>query len=372
MAEQKKPKQVRIGKIDLDTCGAAMLLGVERGDEIKFLPSGIASSEDLLNPNIICIEVGGSGQVNLNNWDHHGEGGEKLFSATRQVIEEAPLSVLEENFSKWKENTSFQDHFNAVCAAEVVTCPACSLERALINNLTSKGKFLYYMAGWFKKINFGQHTHPWSNDFSEMSGSALFRLIHYIDELDRGVRSKSFKRQEERFPTLSDVFSGMLLASIYPVEQFHLGIEMLREVDYRCIDAYGRMPIEEISEWRLWSGLKKINNKKVLQAITSEASPLILTNGGRKIAWIKTDLIGAPGKLYGIGAEIAVVYSEKFGPNKVPKFTISGNNVRIDGILNILNEKEPGWGGHTTIIGSPREGSKLTLEEVIKIVKKHL
>jgi len=43
----------------------------------------------------------------------------------------------------------------------------------------------------------------------------------------------------------------------------------------------------------------------------------------------------------------------------------------VDAVLPKLNALESGWGGPPTgtIVGSPREGSKLTLKEVVGIVK---
>jgi hypothetical protein len=60
--------------------------------------------------------------------------------------------------------------------------------------------------------------------------------------------------------------------------------------------------------------------------------------------------------------------------NGVRKFTIAGNGIRVDSVKDRLNAKEPGWGGPPsgTILGSPREGSNLSLEEVVRIVKEVL
>ncbi|MBU1014998.1 hypothetical protein KKI17_00970, partial [Patescibacteria group bacterium] len=80
-----KRSGVRVGKIDLDTCGAALLLGVSREEGVEVLRGGEASQEDLADPQILCIEVGGSGQVAERNFDHHGLGSEGLFSATLQA-----------------------------------------------------------------------------------------------------------------------------------------------------------------------------------------------------------------------------------------------------------------------------------------------
>jgi hypothetical protein len=89
---------------------------------------------------------------------------------------------------------------------------------------------------------------------------------------------------------------------------------------------------------------------------------------------VETEVIGALGALYGRGCQIAIAYSPRFGNPPVPKYTIAGNGVRVDSLLQLLNEREAGWGGpaHGTIIGSPRVGSKLKPHEVKAIVQEHL
>jgi hypothetical protein len=59
-----------IQKPDLDTCLTALLLGVREADSVITTRVG-AGAQDLNNPEVICIEAGGSGQIRLNNFDHH-------------------------------------------------------------------------------------------------------------------------------------------------------------------------------------------------------------------------------------------------------------------------------------------------------------
>ncbi|HID54984.1 TPA: hypothetical protein EYP37_00525, partial [Candidatus Poribacteria bacterium] len=63
-------RKVVIQKVDLDTALTAFILGVSEEDDITPVRDK-ASADDLLNPNVICIECGGSGQVELSNFDHH-------------------------------------------------------------------------------------------------------------------------------------------------------------------------------------------------------------------------------------------------------------------------------------------------------------
>jgi len=296
----KKKKEVRVGKIDLDTVGTAFLLGVTRADKVEVLRDGKASPEDLADPSVICIEVGGSGQVQLNNWDHHGE--KELRSATFQAYTWR-MSQLEE--------------------------PTISPKLCL--------------------------------------------LVDYIDLIDT-KGPQVLRNVKVEFPTLSEVFSGMLLTIRDPVEQLHRGVEILREVLNARIFPLGRMPIKgrKYRDWAVYAKAKTENNRQVAEAV--KEAWWAATRSGLKLAWLETDFFGAPGALYGVGAQVVVAFSPHFGPNKIPKFTVAGNGIRIDGILAELNTREPGWGGpgSGTIIGSPREGSRMTLDEVVEIVKKVL
>ena len=62
--------RVVIQQVDMDTCLTGLILGVSATDEVEVVRGG-ASPEDLADPGVVCIEAGGSGQVHLNNFDHH-------------------------------------------------------------------------------------------------------------------------------------------------------------------------------------------------------------------------------------------------------------------------------------------------------------
>ena len=61
---------------------------------------------------------------------------------------------------------------------------------------------------------------------------------------------------------------------------------------------------------------------------------------------------------------------------KFKKYTVAqfeNRYVDLSAVKEDLNEKESGWGGSPTIIGSPQgESSQLSKEEVAEIVAKHL
>lgn len=62
--------KVLFQQADLDTCLTALLLGVSEQDAIE-CRRGEATPEELADYGVVCIEAGGSGQVRLNNFDHH-------------------------------------------------------------------------------------------------------------------------------------------------------------------------------------------------------------------------------------------------------------------------------------------------------------
>jgi len=349
--ERMQSRRVLVGKIDLDTIGTAYLLGVNREDKIEVI-KGEAPPVDLADPKVICIEVGGSGQVHLMNFDHHGEDAPK-DCAMRQTFE-------------W-----------------FVSSP--------------EGIRLYHEGG----------VGVWEDDFAGM-------LTGYIETLD--VEGPEVLRREldflgisleEGFPFLSDVITGMMLLEKDPREQLHKGVEILRileasddwdsmfhkkytffvdnETNIRgetqpwvkgpypeILPIFGPINLEVFPEFKPFIAAKLENRKQVSLAI--RGAQWGKTAAGLRLGWLETDFIGATGALYGNGAQIVVVYSRHYGPDKVSKFTIAGNGIKVNGVLPELNAREPGWGGPSTgtIIGSPREGSNLSLEEVVEIVRRNL
>lgn len=64
-------KGVVFQKPDLDTCLTALILNVTDKDRLIALPLSDTPSHLLSDPAVLCIEAGGSGQTELNNFDHH-------------------------------------------------------------------------------------------------------------------------------------------------------------------------------------------------------------------------------------------------------------------------------------------------------------
>jgi hypothetical protein len=299
--------RVQVIKVDLDTVGAAFLLGVTRQDVVEVLCSE-ASQEDLTDPSVLCIEAGGSGMVEANCFDHHMEGG-PTASATLQAFDRVfPVET---------------------CMHGLHDCSQCE-----------------HIGG-------------------RRYGSArVAKLVEYIDLFD--TRPEVLRAQQEgvSFPTLSDVFSGLLRSERDPVEQLHKGVELLGQIVETVANPFGTVP-----GFDSYAEAKAENDRQMAKAV--ELARWETTSAGRRLAILETEFFGAPGALYGAGANIVVCFNPCFGNPPVAKFTVAGNGITVSEALPALNALEEGWGGPATgtIIGSPRSGSKLTLEQVAGIVR---
>lgn len=199
----------------------------------------------------------------------------------------------------------------------------------------------------------------------------MARLVEYIDELDRGVvRAES----APWFPSLSQLVSGMLLVVKDPEQRMRKGLEILQAVLQSGIDPCGCMEpiLDHVPHARWYTEQKRAHDLK-FEEVTATAHWYI-TKAGYKLAIVETTWIGAPGALYGRGAEVVIAFNpamELRGGETIRKFTVAGNNVSVLSALQTLSELEEGWGGpaHGTIGGSPQgKSSCLSLEEVTAVV----
>ena len=278
--------KVIIQKPDLDTCLAGLILRVGKDDDISVL-AGNAPEEYISNPQVICIEAGGSGKTDLNNFDHH-DTEEKLSPACRQAF-------------------------------------------------------------MMRKI-----------DAPEMK-----RLVEYVcmvDEIPPPNRPKI------PFPSLSNIFSGMLFSVKDARGQFLNGLEILQAVLDMKIDPFATMP--DIPEWRIY---REAKDKNIAVLATDLINAEYFTSdSGRKLAYLESNSIGGIGSLYANGCEAVILFSPAYGNPPVTKYTIAGNNLNVYNLLESFLILEPGWGGRETIIGSPRSGTNLKKEEVLRILKEDL
>lgn len=277
--------KVIIQKPDMDTCLAALILGVADDDDIVVAPAG-ASQADIADASVLCIEAGGSGQVSLNNFDHH-----------------EPESYFP---------------------------PACR------------------QAYEFQSVNDG----------------ALQRLVDYVSGVDDHLQDGP----AIPFPSLSSLFSGMRLVVPSPLEQFRLGITLLRRVLAAKIDPFTTMP--DLPEWRPYRKAKEENMDALAGDL--QAAAFFWSASGRKIGFSESVSIGGIGALYKQGCDAAVMLNAAFGNPPVRKFTIAGNGLRVSHLLPHLETLEAGWGGRETIIGSPSTGSCLSKDELLELVRNYI
>lgn len=220
--------------------------------------------------------------------------------------------------------------------------------------------------------NFDHHG-PGAPDASSAAQvyKRIGRLVQYVDELDRGYLS-GLDRCE--FPSLSQLFAGMLLSVKDPTEQMRHGQRILQEILESGVDPYGSMTpiLDDMPGARAWAQVKREHDKKGGDAIAS--TTWYTTKNGRKLAVLETTWFGAPGALMGVGAEVIVACNPSHGDLGIKKFTVASNRdvgVTVTPALVEIKKLEEGWGGpaHGTIIGSPMDrSSALAIEEVMRIV----
>lgn len=276
-------RKVLFHKVDLDTALTALLAGVSEDTPAIFVLR--ARDEELSDPEVLCIEVGGSGQVEYSNFDHH----------------EPALRLPPASWQAYK-----------VFGPRNIEIP---------------------------QVNYH-----------------LLRLVRYVWLVDEAISVKV------GYPSLSNLFSGMLLCTKDRLEQFYRGIELLRKVLQNRWDPFQPIPVSKGMEQYLRA--KELNRC----ALEKDLKDVVFfyTQGGRFGAYLRTGAIGGFRQLYERGAEIVVVHDGK------GKFTIGSQGVELAGLLLKLQGIEPGWGGRAHIIGSPFSGSSLSAERLIRLIKESL
>lgn len=290
-----KIHQVLLNKVDLDTIATAWLMvGCAQAQPRFTALRGSANAAQLADPTILCVEVGGSGRMVENNFDHHDQRQPGLLSSTMQVM------------------------------------------------------------------------------------ARKMRIAAYVDAVDRGLEMG--RHEGDTFPSLLQLISGMLLSAEKPEEQMAAGGEILQAVLETGIDPYGSMaPLYEvIPAARSWADRKRQHDRLFEEVAASAA--WYTTAAGKKLAVVETTWVGAPGALYGRGADIVLARNPAFqsGGEVYAKYTLAAHReagVTITPALFELQKLEEGWGGpaHGTICGSPMgRDSTLTVEEVTQVIIQNL
>lgn len=303
-------KEVYFNQPDLDSIGVLFFhlkAGLCNPDTPLNFSKRDVEPHILNDPRILCIEVGGSGQVELGNFDHHGENAPSS-SATLQAYQTL-------------------------------------------------------------KIN----------------DSYLGRLVSYINELDTlGLVELTRKRGHVAFPTLSDIIAGIRLKYNDPIMVMKEGVKVLEEITKTQQDPYGT--IDGFTEY---ATIKRKNDEEI-EKIKTEIQ-WNRTNNGLIFGYLESELPGSLGIIYEEGKKkfgddkiiIGIVFNPQFGSQKVKKYTIGLSldpdrakelGINLTAINHKLNLLEDGWGGPPTgtIIGSPKNGSEITKDELLKIIKEEL
>lgn len=196
------------------------------------------------------------------------------------------------------------------------------------------------------------------------SNLSLERLVEYVCMVDDGPKDHS----AIEFPSLSNIFSGMLLIEKNTVSQFQKGLDILTRVLIDDIDSFNTMP--DIEEWRPYKKAKEENIVKVAEVL--KKAEFYMAQNGYKIGFAESDFIGGIGTLYAQACDVVIMYSPAFGDPPIPKYTIAGNGKKVIHLIQYFDKIESGWGGREQIIGSPRSGTMLKKKQVLSIVLERL
>jgi len=91
------------------------------------------------------------------------------------------------------------------------------------------------------------------NRISDSADDTLIRLVQYVCMVYEAIPIQP----PVAFPSLSNIFSGMLLVETDPVVQFQAGMQILKAVWDDRLDPFASMP--ERQEWAIYIAAKMAN-----------------------------------------------------------------------------------------------------------------
>lgn len=195
------------------------------------------------------------------------------------------------------------------------------------------------------------------------SDETMSRLVEYVSRVDLALPMV----QPIAFPSLSNVFSGMLLTIHDPVLQFQAGMGMMREVLRMGLDPFQPMP--ELPHWSDFLAAKQRNAQRLEQDLAR--AQIFVIGPEIRVGLLETNAAGGSGRLFAMGCDVAVLYARAFAAISVHKCTIISRRWDVSGLLPELERLEPGWGGRKQLIGSPWPGTRLGREVIMEIVVRH-
>ena len=268
--------------VDLDSCmTAAILIGTDGQIPDIDLAHSQALPEQLENPNIPCIECGGSGRIKENSWDHH------YYGDTTEEKGYLPPACIQAAREKLGE---------------------------------------------------------------------IPMIVQAIGDWDEG------KDHEFEHPEIRTIFSGMLLDVRNVMEQAKEGVALCQKW---LAGDYSISPKEE--KWRKMKQEYDENIENELEKIEF----IDTLKGDRTIAYIESPFWGTLREAQKWIDDDDIVIVKNPDNGKITVALKPGSSADLKEVCELLNRIDPGWGGPVTgkIIGSPHRGTKLTLGDVVNVVR---
>lgn len=206
------------------------------------------------------------------------------------------------------------------------------------------------------------------NNKFQLDGDVILRLIA-IAKSDRHGRNNWKSRKNDYFNFENYNPYGLPYGVQYMCSDYKLKvaekvqnvIEYLNTGTFPNLDHYNKLVDENLK-----------------RSIKETVSEIVVEN---KLCYVSSKHRGATSKGYQ-DCPVVIAFNPVFNFGKRSsnvkgaKYTIAQYNegyVNLNNVLNEINKLEKNWGGSNMIIGSPQDKpSKLTKEQVVKIVKKHL
>ncbi|MBQ9275946.1 MAG: hypothetical protein IJ228_14175 [Succinivibrio sp.] len=215
-----------------------------------------------------------------------------------------------------------------------------------------------------------QAWHCWSAEhFLDPDVSAVMEsLVEYTAQIDlgRGVPRRGGNNDNV---TLAGLLSGMMYLVRGQQERFVKGLELLLSAASAMLR--GRGACDNLREWAQSEPTANLylqeKARRMAQLQDESASAVTLRESPYKVMALESALFGVHGLLRSKSADISVAGD---GRGHISVASRPGLERVIARIQSALNELEAGWGGPVggTIIGSPRQGSRLDTLSVAAVV----
>lgn len=309
--------QVLVEKTDLDTIGSFFmhqLAGRLEDDCAITSLRGQASTEQLNDPQILCIECGGSGEINQGNFDHHAEGG-PTESATLQTLRTLPKSKLSLEISFL---ANYIDNIDRLSPKQI-------------------------------KLKYRNTTFP------------------TLSDIISGINLKHFREPVVALQTGRQVIEKMLSTQQKPTGPI-TGFE-----EYARLKKNQDEQIEKVRQNVRFNKTPQGNYVGHLQTTFFGAPKVIYEEGLKNFGSDKIVIAVAHNPNFGpnqnenkftIGLNLSPDQAKAKHIN-LKKLSEKLNNPNIDSAVNIESKKT--WGGPPTgtVIGSPKGGTNLTMEKLL-------